>query len=173
MAWSESERKKRSNKCDNPKGFTMKQFCKNKKTKSKKGQRNNEGKVSSPKRSKTPGPGKKEYLYNKNNPKKSFDVYIDKNPKDTIPIKYTTVDDVKHTIGKLEQLYKSGKYPHKRIWQVGMIMKVRLDAIKKHNPHVKGINGRVALAQKYFKFLGKRTKTEKTERKKMVFKIDA
>ena len=54
MAWTESERKKRANKCDNPKGFTMKQFCKNKKTKSKKGQRNNEGKVSSPKRSKTP-----------------------------------------------------------------------------------------------------------------------
>ena len=85
-------------------------------------------------------------------------MYIDKNPKDTIPIKYTTVDDVKHTIRKLERLYKSGKYSHKRIWQVGMIMKVRLDAIKKHNPRVKGINGRVALAQKYFKFLGERTK---------------
>ena len=116
---------------------------------------------------------KPQFLYHPDNPDKSFDVYIDKNPKDTIPIKYTTVDDVKHTIRKLEQLYKSGKYPHKRIWQVGMIMKVRLDAIKKHNPHVKGINGRVALAEKYFKFLGKRTKTEKTERKKMVFKIDA
>ena len=29
---------------------------------------------------------------------KSFDVYIDKNPNDTIPIKYTTVKDVKDTI---------------------------------------------------------------------------
>ena len=28
--------------------------------------------------------GKKQFLYNPNNPKKSFDVYIDKNPKDTI-----------------------------------------------------------------------------------------
>ena len=111
---------------------------------------------------------KPQFLYH---PDKSFDVYIDKNPKDTIPIKYTTVDDVKHTIRKLERLYKSGKYPHKRIWQVGMIMKVRLDAIKKHNPHVKGINGRVALAEKYFKFLGKRTKTENSERKKMEFKL--
>ena len=116
---------------------------------------------------------KPQFLYHPDNPDKSFDVYIDKNPNDTIPIKFTTVNDVKHTIRKLERLYKSGKYPHKRIWQVGMIMKVRLDAIKKHNPHVKGINGRVALAQKYFKFLGKRTKTEKSERKKMVFKIDA
>jgi len=114
---------------------------------------------------------KPQFLYHPDNPDKSFDVYIDKNPKDTIPIKFTTVDDVKHTITKLERLYKSGKYTHKRIWQVGMIMKVRLDAIKKHNPKVKGIKGRVALAEKYFKFLGKRTKTEKTERKKMVFKF--
>ena len=38
---------------------------------------------------------KQEFLYNPNNPKKSFDVYIDKNPNDTIPIKYSTVSDVK------------------------------------------------------------------------------
>ena len=114
---------------------------------------------------------KPQFLYHPDNPDKSFDVYIDKNPKDTIPIKYTTVDDVKHTIQKLERLYKSGKYPHKRIWQVGMIMKVRLDAIKKNHPHVKDIKKRVALAEKYFKFLGKRTKTETSLRKKMVFKF--
>ena len=74
---------------------------------------------------------KKQFLYNPDNPKKSFDVYIDKNPKDTIHIKYTTVNDVKNTIKKLEKLYKTKKYPHKRIWQVGMIMKVRLEALKK------------------------------------------
>jgi len=34
---------------------------------------------------------KKQFLYNPNNPKKSFDVYIDKDPSDTIPIKYTTL----------------------------------------------------------------------------------
>ena len=39
---------------------------------------------------------KQQFLYNPNNPKKSFDVYIDKNPNDTIPIKYTTVKDVKY-----------------------------------------------------------------------------
>ena len=44
---------------------------------------------------------KKEFLFNPDNPKKSFDVYIDKNPKDTIPIKYKTLDDVKNTIKKL------------------------------------------------------------------------
>jgi len=56
---------------------------------------------------------KRQFLYNPNNPKKSFDVYIDKNPKDTIHIKYTTTQDVKNTIDKLEKLYKSKKYPHK------------------------------------------------------------
>ena len=75
---------------------------------------------------------KKQFLFNPNNPKKSFDVYIDKNPNDTISIKYTTVEDVKNTIQKLEKLYKQNKYPHKRIWQVGMILKVRLEAMKKH-----------------------------------------
>ena len=39
--WSDKERKKRKSKCDNPKGFTMKQFCKNQRTKSKQGQRKN------------------------------------------------------------------------------------------------------------------------------------
>jgi hypothetical protein len=40
--WSQSERNKRKSKCDNPKGFTMKQFCKNQRTKSKKGEKKNE-----------------------------------------------------------------------------------------------------------------------------------
>ena len=40
--FSKSERAKRAKKCNNPKGFTMKQFCKNQKTRSKKGERKNE-----------------------------------------------------------------------------------------------------------------------------------
>ena len=123
------------------------------------------------KRSKTKKRKPPQFLYYPDNPEKSFDVYIDKNPKDTIPIKYSSVDDVRETIKKLERLYKAGKYSHKRIWQVGMIMKVRLDAIKKHHPNVRGINQRQKLAKKYFKFLGERTKTAKLERKKMVFKM--
>ena len=118
--------------------------------------------------------GKKEFLYNPNDPKKSFDVYIDKDPSDTIPIKYTTVKDVENTIKKLEKLYKNGKYPHKRIWQVGMIMKVRLGAIKKYKktkyPNAKDVTKRFNLANKYFKFLGKRTNIkEEEERKKLSF----
>ena len=37
--WSRKQRKKRKKKCSNPKGFTMKQFCKNQRTRSKKGQK--------------------------------------------------------------------------------------------------------------------------------------
>jgi len=112
------------------------------------------------KRSKSKG----KYYFNSNNPKKSFDVYIDKNPKDTIPIKYKTLDDVKSTINKLERLFKSKKYSHKRIWQVGMIMYVRLKVLKDKKPK------EYALSKKYFNFLKERTK-EKTfeERKKLKF----
>ena len=105
---------------------------------------------------------KKQFLYNPNDPSKSFDVYINKNPSDTIPIKYTTVKDVRETISKLERLYKNKKYPHKRIWQVAMIMKVRLEAMKKHKktryPNAKNVTSRYNLANKYFKKLGKRSK---------------
>jgi hypothetical protein len=106
---------------------------------------------------------KKQFLFNPENPKKSFDVYIDKNPKDTIHIKYTTIEDVKNTIYKLETLYKNKKYTHKRIWQVGMIMKVRLQVLRNIKPK------QYALANKYFTFLGKRTKLNETERYKLSF----
>jgi uncharacterized protein len=107
---------------------------------------------------------KRQFLYNPNNPDKSFDVYIDKNPKDTIPIKYTTLNDVKNTIKKLEKLYKQGKYPHKRIWQVGMILRVRLKVLKDKKPQ------QYKLAEKYFQHLGKRTKIKnENDRKKFKF----
>ena len=116
--------------------------------------------------------GKKEFLFNPKNPNKSFDVYIDKNPNDTIPIKYKSLKDVKKTIRKLEKLYKNKKYSHKRIWQVGMIMYVRLKVLKDRKlEHFK-------LSQRYFKHLGKRSKIKNKDknkefqlRKKFIFKI--
>ncbi len=116
---------------------------------------------------------KQTFLYHPDNPDKSFDVYIDKNPKDTIPIQYTTVTDVKKTIQKLEKLYKTGKYSHKRIWQVAMIMKVRLQAMLKHHktryPNAKHVKQRYQLAKHYLDFLSKRTKTDKKTRKKLIY----
>ena len=106
---------------------------------------------------------RKRFLFNPDKPDKSFDVYIDKNPKDTIPIKYTTISDVKNTIRKLEHLYKIKRYSHKRIWQVGMILYVRLKVIKKIKPT------QYALASKYFKFLRHRTTLPNNERYKLKF----
>ena len=64
----------------------------------------NKTKSKTKKKIKTKTKNKKTFLYNRNNPKKSFDIYSDNNPSDTIHIKYTTLQDVKDTIEKLEKL---------------------------------------------------------------------
>ena len=75
--------------------------------------------------------------------------------------------NMKKTIKKLEHLFKTKKYTHKRIWQVGMIMYVRLKVLKDKKPK------EFKLSEKYFKFLGERTKKKtKEERKKMKFKFN-
>ena len=116
-----------------------------------------------------------QFLYNPDDPKKSFDVYIDKNPDDTIPIKYSTTQEVKSTIQTLETLYKDEKYTHKRIWQVAMIMRVRLGVILKYKktryPKAVFVKERYELANKYFNFLSQRTKARESERRKMVFRF--
>ena len=150
-------------KCKKAKGFTMRSSCAPYKYCSKKKLKG--GKRSSKKT-------KKQFLYNPNDPKKSFDVYIDKNPNDTIPIKYTTLNDVKNTIKKLESLYKNNKYTHKRIWQVGMILYVRLKVLKDKKPK------EFKLAKRYFKHLGERSKIKNRDkdiqtkqRNKYIFKL--
>ncbi|MAD57147.1 MAG: hypothetical protein CMK44_01060 [Porticoccus sp.] len=143
---------------------------KTKKQNSKKQKGGNKRKIS--KKRKYKNKTKKQFLYNPDDPKRSFDVYIDKNPKDTIPIKYTTLKDVKNTIMKLERYYKNDKYTHKRIWQVGMILYVRLKVLKDKKP------SEFKLAERYFNHLGERSKIknrnkdlELKQRKKFIFKI--
>jgi len=148
---------------------------KNKSDKNKNKSDKNKNKSDKNKNKSDKNKSKPQFLYNPEDPKKSFDVYINKRPNDTIPIKYTTVNDVKNTIQKLEKLYKAKKYSHKRIWQVGMILKVRLEAMKKHKnklyPNAKNVEQRFNLAMKYFKFLGKRSKQSDKERFAMKFKF--
>ena len=77
-------------------------------------------------------------------------------------------------IKKLEHLFKTKQYTHKRIWQVGMIMKVRLGAILKHKntryKNAKDVEKRYKLANRYFLFLGSRSKKKSfTERANMIF----
>ena len=92
----------------------------------------------------------------------NYDLYSDANPKDTVRIKYKTIDDVKNTIKKLESLYKNDVHTHARIIQIANVMTQRLRVI---NP----IDPRTNLSRRYFEFLKKRTKSK--DRKKMVFKI--
>lgn len=89
-------------------------------------------------------------------------LYTDENPKDTIPIKFSTLEDVKNTINKLEKLYKQKKYPHIRISQVTQVLEQRLRFIK-------NANDRHKLALKYKEFLKKRTKLKGDERYKLKF----
>jgi len=98
------------------------------------------------------------FFFHPNEPSRSFDVYINKDPSNTIPIRYKTVEDVQQTIQKLERLYKNKQYPHQRIWQVGMIMKVRLEVLRHKKPK------EYALANRYFHFLGDRTNLSEKER---------
>ena len=103
---------------------------------------------------------KKENLYFKN-----YDLYSDANPNDTIRIKYKSIEDVINTINKLEKLYKSNKYPHRRISQVVNVMTQRLRVINSNDKRYK-------LSLKYFNFLKERTKIKnEKERKKLSFKI--
>ena len=92
-------------------------------------------------------------------------LYTDEDATDTVSIKFTTVDDVKNTIRKLERLFKSGERPHLRISQIAQVLEQRLRFIK-------GAKDRHNLAKRYKEFLKKRTKIKnEVERKKLNFKL--
>ena len=103
---------------------------------------------------------KKENLYFKN-----YDLYSDANKKDTIRIKYATLQDTKDTIKKLERIYKNGSKPHTRISKIANVLNQRLRVIDSNS-------SRYRLSNRYFEFLKKRTKLKNDkDRKKLVFKI--
>ena len=91
-------------------------------------------------------------------------LYTDENPKDTVPIKFSTVKDVKDTIKKLEKLYKSKERPHVRISQIAQVMRQRMAVINKNDERYK-------IANRYSEFLKERTKQKPDQRMKMVFKF--
>ena len=92
-------------------------------------------------------------------------LYTDENPKDTIPIKFSNIEDVKKTIRKLERLFKSGDRPHIRISQVAQVLEQRLRFMKDKKEEHK-------LAKRYTEFLKERTKLKsKSDRQKLKFKL--
>ena len=65
--------------------------------------------------------------------------------------------------------YINQKNTHINVFgKVAMIMKVRLDVIKKKS-NTKHIHKRVSLAKKYYNFLKKRTKLKEDKRFSLVF----
>ena len=96
----------------------------------------------------------------------NYDLYSDANPNDTVRIKYTTIQDVKDTIKKLERLYKKNKITHRRNFQITNVMTQRLRVI--YNNTDKG-KTRYHLSKRYFEFLKKRTKYKEDERRKLIF----
>jgi len=106
---------------------------------------------------------KKEFLYNKNNPKISRDIFSNDNPNDTINIKYSNINELTSTIKKLEKLFKNKEKDHKRISQIALIIKVRLNIIKKNNKNNNknyntDLDKRIKLINLYTDFLKIRTK---------------
>jgi len=178
--WSKSERKKRKSKCDNPKGFTMKQFCKNQKSKSKKGERKNEqmeldercqkGYKTHPKRKTKIMFGKryrncvkaKEGRIVEADPKKGTGkkpkgsgrrLYTDENPKDTVSVEFSSVSAIQKTLSKASFKSKS----HKRQSQIINLIHQRVRAAYNNakDPKVK------ARLKKAFDYAKKRKEASK------------
>ena len=87
-------------------------------------------------------------------------LYTDENPKDTVSIKFSNLNDVKNTINKIEKQYKSNKINHKRASQIAQVLEQR-------TRFMKGKQKENNLAKKYTEFLKKRTKSK--DRKKLKF----
>ena len=111
----------------------------------------------------------------------NYDIYSNPKPRDTVRIKYATVDDVKFTINKLESLYKRKLRPHARISKIANVLQQRLRVLKdtkkktlKNNSNNTraSINNRYKLAKRYFEFLKKRTSLkDDTKRQALTFKL--
>lgn len=156
--FSKTERAKRAKKCDNPKGFTMKQFCKNQKTRSKKGERKNEElelEERCQKGYKTHPTRKTKKMFGKSyrncvkaeegkdpakgtgkKPKGSGRrLYTDEDPSDTVSVSFKSVSAIQKTLSKKSFKSKS----HKRQSQIINLIHQRARAAYKNakDPKVK------------------------------------
>jgi hypothetical protein len=180
--WSKSERSKRKDKCANPKGFTMKQYCKNQRTRSKKGEKKNEEMELDErcqKGYKTHPTQKTKEMFGKTyrncvkaeegkepakgtgkKPKgSSRRLYTDENPKDTVSVKFSTVQDIRDTLSKASFKSKS----HKRQSQIINLIHQRVRAAYQNakDPKVK------ARLKKAYDYAKKRKEASKEKTKRM------
>jgi hypothetical protein len=140
---------KRSINCSNPKGFSQKAYCKRKE---RGGAYKNEGKDPAK------GTGKK--------PKgSSRRLYTDENPKDTVRVKFSSVQDIKDTLSKASFKSKS----HKRQSQIINLIHQRVRAAYKNakKPEVKArLKKAFAYATKRKEASKKKTITLRNKKKK-------
>ena len=102
----------------------------------------------------------------------NYDIYSNPKPKDTVRIKYRTLEDVKFTITKLESLYKRKLRPHTRISKIANVLQQRLRVIRDKNPRDKQLIEKHKLAIRYFSFLKSRTKLKnQSDRVELEFKM--
>lgn len=175
---------KRSINCRRPRGFSQKQYCKHgrgsrkpsrkkskRRVKSRRYSRNkkltrpkkmSKSPKKSRKKSKSKRKGSRKKSKNRHHTKKkrktyfkNYDLYSDANPKDTIRIKYDTVENTRKTIRKLESLRKNKRYTHARIVQVANVMTQRLRVIYDKTGKAKT---RYDMSKRYFEKLKKISK---------------
>jgi hypothetical protein len=180
--FSKKERAKRRKKCDNPKGFTMKQFCKNQKTRSKKGERKNERKLTDAEYEKK---GEIAKAMKKDNPEMPYEdiypiatdtakrvaegdpkkgtgkkpkgsgrrLYTDEDPSDTVSVKFSSASAIQKTLAKPSFKSKS----HKRQSQIINLIHQRARAAYKNakDPKVK------ARLKKAYEYAEKRKEASK------------
>ena len=180
--FSEKERAKRRKKCDNPKGFTMKQFCKNQKTRSKDGERKNERKLTDAEYKKKGEIAKAMKKDNPNMPDEDVypiatatakrvaegdpktgtgkkpkgsgrRLYTDEDPSDTVSVKFSSVSAIQKTLAKPSFKSKS----HKRQSQIINLIHQRSRAAYKNakDPKVK------ARLKKAYEYAEKRKEASK------------
>ena len=103
----------------------------------------------------------------------NYDIYSNPKPMDTVRIKYSTLNDVKFTINKLEKLYKRKLRPHARISKIANVLDQRLRVLNQSPSKDKSdISKRHKLAKRYFEFLKKRTKLNSEDaRRQLEFKV--
>ena len=99
-----------------------------------------------------------------------YDIYSNPKPKDTVRIKYATINDIKFTINKLESLYARKLRPHARISKIANVLEQRMRVLKDKNPKNLKIAERHTLTKRYFEFLKRRTK-QNTEEKRRELKF--
>ena len=100
-----------------------------------------------PKQKMDGGNSKQQFFFNPNDPTNSFDVYINKNPKDTIRISFKTPADARATVAKVKRIRK----PFARKIQILTVLEQRAKVAGKNQQAQIAKKGKEAIRKKHGK----------------------